>query len=200
MTRLDTAADDNRHSIEEILDRTCESAGSGRASVRQAVESLGHVSHSALILVPAIIVVTPLSGIPGLSTICGLMIGLISMQGVLGRNHLWLPDWILRRHVDAGKLQTAIGYLRGPARFADRHTRQRFLVLVRPPARTALQAACMICGFAMPFLELVPFSSSILAAAVSFFATAIVTQDGVLAAIGLMFVAVAVAVAILAIA
>lgn len=188
MTTLATSDNSNRHTIGEILDRTSEAAGNDRISVRQIVGSLGHISHSALILLPSILVVTPLSGIPGLSSIAGLIIGLISLQGVLGRKHLWLPDWILTREVDSGKLRTALGYLRWPANFIDRHTRRRLLFLVGPPARTALYAACMLCGFAMPFLELVPFSSSVLAAAASFFATALVAQDGLLAAIGLLLI------------
>ncbi len=191
MTTIATSDNGYRYSIVEILDRTREAAGSDKTSVRQAVESLGHVSHSALVLLPAILVVTPLSGIPGVSSVAGLIIGLISLQGVLGRNYLWLPEWILQREIDTGKLEKSLGYLRWPARFVDRHTERRLLFLVRPPARKALQAACMLCGFAMPFLELVPFSSSILAAAVSFFATALVADDGLLAITGLMFVAAA---------
>lgn len=189
MTQIDSSGSGSKHSIVAVLDRTCEASKGDKTSVREAVESLGHVSYSALILLPALLAITPLSGIPGASSVFGMTIALVSVQMLIGRHHLWLPEWLLRRKVDSGKLRQALGYLRGPAAFVDGHTRQRLLVLIRPPARTILHATCLACGLAMPFLELVPFSSSILGAAVALFATALVVRDGLLAAFGIAILA-----------
>ena len=180
---------DGAHSITAVLDRTCEVASEGEVSVKDAVDSLGAASHSALILLPALLAITPLSGVPGVSSLFGVMIALVSLQMLVGRNSVWLPDVLLRRSIDSAKLRKAIGFLRRPARLVDRHTRERLSLLVRPPARSLLQAACLACGLAMPFLEVIPFTSSIMAMAVAFFATALVVRDGLLAAAGLAFVA-----------
>ncbi|MCW2309064.1 exopolysaccharide biosynthesis protein [Rhodobium gokarnense] len=182
---------DAAHSITAVLDRTCEVASEGEVSVKDTVESLGAASHSALILLPALLAITPLSGVPGASSFFGLTIALVSLQMLIGRESLWLPDFLLRRSIDSAKLEKAIGFLRRPARFVDRHTRERLGLLVRPPARSLLQAACLGCGLVMPFLEVIPFTSSIMVTAVAFFATALVVRDGLLAAAGLAFVAAA---------
>jgi len=189
MDRADPKSENMSHSITETLDRTRDAARGEKTSVGAIVEALGHVSYGAVILVPALLVITPLSGIPGLSSVVGIIIALVSAQMLAGRRHLWLPRWILRRRIDSGSLRKALGYLEKPASFIDRHTRPRLSFLVRPPTRSVLQATCMICGLAMPFLELVPFSSSILGAAISFFAIALVVRDGMFAAIGLLFLA-----------
>lgn len=181
-----------------IIDETCAAATGESTTVAEALDGLGHMSHAALVLLPALVVVTPLSGIPGLSSLLGITIGLVSLQMIAGRRRLWLPKWILRQEVGSRKLVRTLRSLRKPAGFADRLTRERLSWLVRPPARLLLQVLCMICGFAMPFLEVFPFSSSILGGAIAAFATAILARDGLLAAIGLVLAGATVTVAIAA--
>lgn len=175
--------------IIDILDQAEAAATADEVSVNDVVCELGALSYSALLLVPALLVVTPLSGVPGLSSILGSMIALISLQMLIGRNHLWLPKWILKRKVSSRKFRDALDHLRKPAAWIDRHTHPQFTVLVSDPARRVLQFACMVCGAAMPMLEIVPFTSSLLGLAVSLFATALVTRDGLLAAVGWALIA-----------
>ena len=63
----------------------------------------------------------------------------------------------------------------------DAHTGKRLSVLVRPPMDRLLHLACVLCGIAMPVLELVPFTSSILGAAVVLLAMTLLVRDGLLA-------------------
>ncbi len=177
------------HSITAVLDRVCEARDGNSTSVGDLVEGLGQLGHSVLVLVPGLLVITPLSGVPGLSSFFGLTIALVSLQMLVGRHHLWLPGWLLKRRIPTSRIEKAVSYLRAPARFIDRHTTVRLGILVHRPFRSILQLACMLCGLAMPFLELVPFSSSILGAAVAFFAIALVAKDGLVALAGLSFLA-----------
>ncbi|MBB4301334.1 hypothetical protein GGD81_000349 [Rhodobium orientis] len=179
------------YSITAVLDRTCEIASGEEVSVDETVTSLGAASQSALILLPALLAITPLSGIPGASSFFGLTIALVSLQMLIGRDHVWLPGWILRRRISSDKLKSALGFLRRPARFVDRYTRERLHLLMSPPARSLLQAACVACGLVMPFLEVIPFTSSIVAGAVTLFAAALVVRDGLLAAGGIVVLCVA---------
>jgi hypothetical protein len=57
-----------------------------------------------------------------------------------------------------------------------------------------LQLASLLSGAAMPVLELVPLTSSILGLAVVFFSVSMVTRDGLLALGGMAVIAGAVAV------
>lgn len=177
------------HSITGVIERTQTATGGDKTSLREVLEALGQVSHSGVLLVPAILIVSPLSGIPGASSVAGIIIALVSAQMVFGKKHLWLPRWVLNLKVDSRKFDAAIEKLKRPAHFIDRHTHERLPFLVKRPMRIVIQVVCLLCGAVMPLLEFVPFSSSILGAAVSFFAIALVVRDGLLALFGLAFVA-----------
>jgi hypothetical protein len=160
-------------SLREILDAVG-SLGRERdvVSVDDIVQSLGRASTAALLFLPAIVATTPLSGIPGLSALCGIIIVLVSAQALIGRKSLWLPGFVTRRKVDGSRIQ-------------DRHTHQRLDFLVRGVGGKVLFAICMLGGMVMPVLEFIPFSASTVAACITLLSVAILTLDGLLAACAL---------------
>ncbi len=163
-------------------------------SIRAVVENLGSVSQNGMMLVPALIAATPLSGIPGLTAICGLTITLIAAQMVFGRKQLWLPDWIMRRSVDADDLRSALDKSDRAIRFLDRHTHQRLRFFVRAPGRMLIKVVCLLCGLTMPFLELLPFTGSLMGATVTMLSISLLVRDGLFAVLGLAFLGTTVAV------
>ncbi len=184
--------DTQKHIIGDVLQDVREiSKGRDQVSVEAVVTNLGHVSQAGLMLLPALIATTPLSGIPGLTTICGLMIAIIAGQMVFGRKKLWLPRWILHRHVDADNLCDALDKSGGAVRFLDRHTHKRLRYFVRQPGTTVIKVACLICGLIMPFLELLPFTGSLMGGVVTLLSISLLTKDGVFAALGLSLLALA---------
>lgn len=178
--------------IGETVDQMREAVTSSDSSVRRLLQELGDSSFGHVLLWPALIVVTPLSGIPGLSSLVGITIALISAQMLFGRDCLWLPDWILRRRLPRERFRDALDWLRRPVAVIDRTTRPRMKWMLSPPIYQLIQACCLLCGLAMPLLELVPMTSSILGAAVAMFAISLITDDGLLATIGLVFIGIAI--------
>ena len=170
--------------LEAIAQRLAALGEHDEVSVAQVLERFGPASFVPILVVPAFIVVTPLSGIPLLSTVMGLAIGLISLQMAARRRHLWLPEVLKRRHISGRRLTRAIARVRPLVRWIDRASRDRLGVLVSEPLVTVARLACAACGFAMPFLELVPFSSSILATAVLFFSVGFLARDGLFVLVG----------------
>ncbi|MGC9417973.1 MAG: exopolysaccharide biosynthesis protein, partial [Rhodovulum sp.] len=119
------------------------------------------------------------------SSLCGLTIALFAAQMLLRRRHAWAPRWIARRRVSSDRVRRAVAWLRGPARRLEWAARPRLGLLVGPPVVPLLQAACLLAGLAVPFLELVPFSSSLLGLSVVMLSVAMLTRDGLLALAGL---------------
>lgn len=171
--------------IQELLEAAGDASDGDRTTVGQIVESLGENSLTPNLIFVALAVVSPLSGIPLFSSICGITIALISMQMLVGRDHLWLPSFVMARQIDSGKLDRALQALRRPAGWLDRITRPRLRLLVRGPVRKLTQALCMICGMTMPFLEVVPFTSTLLGAVVSLLAFGTLARDGLFTVLGL---------------
>lgn len=161
------------------------------ATVGDLLDELGRASGLSVMLVAAAIATTPLSGIPGLSAFCGIVIALCAGQLFFGRKTVWLPDFVRRRSVNGNRLRDAARTLRRAADFFDRHTRNRLSWLVRGPGRKLNQGICMTGGAVMPVLEFIPFSASIVGATVSLFCIALLTLDGLWAAFAFTFLAVA---------
>ncbi|WP_424930368.1 exopolysaccharide biosynthesis protein [Amaricoccus tamworthensis] len=158
------------------------------------LEELEHASFVPVLMAPALAVVSPLSGIPLFSSFCGLVIALVSAQMAMGRTSLWLPEWIKTRKIPSGRLKKAAEGLSKPAKWLDRHTHRRLDFLVAPPFDRVLVLTCMLCGMSMTLLEIVPFSSSILGAAVVLMSLTLLVRDGLLALAAYGFIGIGIAV------
>ncbi|MEM5477912.1 exopolysaccharide biosynthesis protein [Pacificibacter sp. AS14] len=181
MTTNSTTTD----TVSGIIDKSVEVAhGRDKVCVADLVASLGRQVLLSMLLLPALAVVTPLSGIPGFSSLCGITIALVGMQLLWERDTIWLPDWIMRRKLSAARLEKAVKWLDGVATWCDKISRPRLQVLVQKPGAIFAQIMCILSGAAMPFLELVPFSSSMLAVAISLFAVGLVMRDGLFVLVG----------------
>lgn len=185
---------EERAPIGEIVDNL--EAATDRDCVRLGalVAQVGDRSFLPVLMVPALLVVSPLSGIPLFSTACGLTIAFVAAQMVAGRRHLWLPGLLMRLRIDGKRARAALSRVHRLAHWLDAHSRARLRPLLRAPVRKVAELLCMLCGLAMPFLEIVPLSSSLLGVAVLFFATALMVRDGMFALAGLAAMALAAAV------
>ncbi|WP_127143946.1 exopolysaccharide biosynthesis protein [Pelagibacterium montanilacus] len=171
--------------LQKLVQRLKVVAEGDRATVGDLLDEARHVSFHALALAPALMVVTPLSAIPGLSAAGGIVIFLICGQHLFGRDRLWLPHTMTERQLDRSKLERSFKVASTIARRLDRLCRPRLAFLVRPPMRAILNAVCAILGICMPIMELIPTSSSLIASVVVLLQLALITEDGLLVAIGL---------------
>lgn len=88
--------------------------------IQTMVEAVGEHSFGVLLLVPGLVVLSPLSGISGLPSVFALMVVLIAGQLLIGRSCFWLPQWMLRRKASRGKFDNAMRFLYRLAHFIDR--------------------------------------------------------------------------------
>lgn len=175
--------------LSELLDRV-EAAGHAPAlTVGSVLGAIGEASFAPIILIIALLMVSPLSGIPGSPTLSAVLIILIGLQALLGRQHLWLPGFVLRRAVPGERLAKAVSWLRPVAAWFDRHSHKRWPVLTLRPMRWATMATCCVVPVSWPFLELVPFLTSFAAGAVSLLAFGLITRDGLYVVLGYAVIA-----------
>jgi hypothetical protein len=171
--------------IGEVLDEIGEAGNNETVSVDEVVEQIGEEAFGPLLLVPALILVTPVSSIPGTASTGSLIISLIAAQIVLGRKSLWLPGFLRRRRIKRGNFDRAIGYLRRPASVIDSLTGERLFFLTQRPWVVLPATICTILVFLAPAFETVPFSVSIAAFAVALIAVGMVAKDGLMILLGL---------------
>lgn len=149
-------------------------------TVGQITESLGHRGFGPFLIVPALIELTPLGGIPGVPSLLALIIALFAGQIALGRKHMWLPGFLKRRAVKGEKVQKSACKLRPLARWLDQWFHERLPRFAGSrSARVAAGIVIALC-LTVPPLELVPFASSAPMIAIAMIGLALTLRDGAL--------------------
>ena len=187
-TRLEPQAILPPRNLGDLLQRIAQVAAErDRVYFSTIMEALGTRAFGPVVLLIGVILVSPLSGIPGLPTTMGLGLLLVSLQLVAGRDSFWLPRWLMNRHIPAAKLQKGLRWLERPARFVDWWLRPRFSVLASNGGAVGIAAVCVLLSLIMPALELVPFSTTAVGVAVAAFGLALVALDGLFVVIGVSY-------------
>lgn len=175
--------------VRDIVNRLEACAQADEVSLKDLVRAFGTASFASTMMVPALLAVSPLSGIPFFSSFLGMTIAFIAGQMLFRRTHLYLPDAVTRRTLPGDRLRAGLKKMRGAADFLDRYTRKgRLGRLVGNGGRILPQLCCVIAGVLMAVLAIVPFSASILGLAVLAFSIALLTRDGVFVLVGLAIV------------
>jgi hypothetical protein len=144
-------------------------------------EVAGQRAAGPMLLLPALVVISPLSIVPGIPTMVGINTILIAGQLALGRDRIWLPEWLRGRCLSAKHAKTLLKFLKPVSRAADGVVKRRFRLLTSAPLRRVGAAVCVLVGAIMPFLEFIPFTSTVAATIIAVFALAITARDGFLA-------------------
>jgi len=170
--------------LQQLLD--CISAGvdtQTQVSLGDIIQTIGNRSFGPLLLLPGLILISPLSGIPGMATVMGLLVLVIATQLLFGRQYFWLPRWMLRRSFSQKTLLSMIKWLRPPARVIDRLLRPRLGIFIQDVATYLIAIMCLVIALAMPAMELIPFSASSAGVALATFGLSLIANDGLLALI-----------------
>ncbi|EAQ01544.1 putative exoD-like membrane protein [Pseudooceanicola batsensis HTCC2597] len=167
--------------VNEMLDDLSRCAEQGEeVTVGQITESLGHRGFGPFLVVPALIEITPLGGIPGVPSLLALIIVLFAGQIALGRKHMWLPGFLERREIEGDKVRKSAQKLRPLARWLDRWFHERLPRFAGSgSARVAAALVIALC-LTVPPLELIPFASSAPMLAIAMIGLALTLRDGAL--------------------
>jgi hypothetical protein len=174
-------------SIVEVLECVEDAASTAkRVTIADIIDHIGDGAFPPLMLLPALAMISPLTAIFGVATAGALIIALVAIQMVLGRQTLWLPNFILTTSISSRKLDRVTGWFSRPAEIVDGVTDRRLSFLVRAPFDRLWALLCLALALVVPVLEFVPMSATIVASAIALFALAMLARDGLLAILGLI--------------
>lgn len=174
------AAPEDLEGLLDFLEDAGKESDSDAVSVEKMLESVGTRSFGAMLLVPGLLTFSPLSGIVGLPTLCGVLVLLIAGQLLARRKHFWLPRWLLKRSVPRQKFLKALRFLRPGARWIDKLVDPRLTALTHGAATWCVAIICILIALSMPVLELVPFANSLSGAALAAIGLGLIARDGLL--------------------
>ena len=152
----------------------------GKVSLGDALDAFGHRSFAPLLIVLPLVELSPLGGIPGFPTALAVIIGLIAVQLLFGREHVWLPDMIENRKVDGGKLAKGMHKLDRAAEWIDNHIGDRLDWMLSGIWPQIAAFVILLLCLSVPPLEFLPFASSVPMIAVACIGLALLVRDGLL--------------------
>ncbi|MFN3661721.1 exopolysaccharide biosynthesis protein [Yoonia sp.] len=178
------------HPVRDVVDTIEESSHEEKVAFGTLIHGFEDTAFPPCLLVPSLLLVSPLSGIPFFSSFCALVICLIAAQGAWGRDRIWLPDFMARRELPGDKLDKAAHVLGYVARGTEYVTRPRLEFLTAPPMDRVIYGAMILLAGCVPLLELMPFASSLIGLIVAVLAVALITRDGLVVLVALVLVVV----------
>lgn len=154
-------------------------------SLDAILDTLGRRSFAPFLLIAGLVTLAPLIGdIPGVPTLMASLVALSAAQILVGRDRVWLPQWLLERRVSRARFTKALRWMRKPARWIDRLLRPRLTRLTKSPAHLLVALTCLLIALAMPPMEMVPFSANGAGITLTLFGLGLVAHDGLMALLG----------------
>lgn len=167
--------------VEEVLGELDELAAAlPEVCIGDVLDDFGPRSFGPFIMLPALAEPTPVGAILGVPSFLALMIALTAVQLLMGKEHVWMPQFIQRRSISGRRLHRVIGKLRGVALWLDQRTQGRLVALtsgiwVKIAAVIIIALCC-----AVPPLEIFPLAASVPMLAIAAFGLALTVRDGAL--------------------
>ena len=179
-------AENGNQALSDVLDKLEGSVRGDSVTVQEVVEQLGRKSFASLMLIFSLISTSPASAIPGITATVAAVIFLLVVQMIVGRECVWLPQFVNRRRLSGAKLCKGIRWLRKPVVFVERFLKARLTFLLHRPWLFVPLVLILLLTLLMPFMEVIPTSGSIASAVIAFFAAGLLTRDGGLVAVSLI--------------
>lgn len=156
-----------------------------RVSVGELIDALDERGYGAVLAILPLVELTPIGGIPGLPTALAVTLALVTARMLMGYEHLWLPTWLRRRRLAAGKAEASLHWLKPIAERVDAKLHQRLERLAGPAGQRAAGIVILCLLLIVPPLELVPFATSAPMIVIAAFGLALLFRDGLLMLVGL---------------
>lgn len=161
----------------DLLEAFLAGATAGRVEFGALVDALGDRAFGALLVVFALPNVLPVA-FPGMSSILGVPLILLSAQLMVGQPEPRLPRWLTARSMRREDFERLVLRLLPYLRKAERAVRPRWLVLTAGPAERAIGGICLVLSvvLALPL----PLGNILPAAAITILAMGLVERDGIM--------------------
>lgn len=172
--------------ITEVLQDVAKKGDDGQIDFGEIVEALESRGFGPLLFIPSFIMVTPVGAIPGVPSVCALIVLLIAGQLLFGRHHPWIPSFIHKVHIKTPKYKKAIKWA-GPAlKFIEKHSRKRLAFLTHDTAQRVVAFVSVLLACAVPPLEVLPFAVFVPGFALLLFSLGFILRDGIVTLLGFL--------------
>lgn len=172
--------------LTQVLDHLDDKADGEKLTVNAMLQAIGNRGFGPLILAAALMEILPTGAIPGVPTLVAIVVIILSIQLVLGRQCPWLPNKLRIKGFDREKFKMTRDKAKPVTTRVDRVFKPRLHWLTTPFVAKIVGGACIVMAVTMPPLEFVPFASSVPAVAIALLAIGLTARDGLFVLLGLL--------------
>ena len=167
-------------------------SGEQTISIGKLLKSLESRSHGPMLLLPALIAISPIGMIPGMSIVTGSLIVVIAVQMMLFSSRPWIPKRLEQLEFARTKLEATVKTVNPWVKRFEKLTGKRLESLTTGVMLFPIGLVCTLLAVTFYPLALVPFGVFVPALAVCSFALGITSRDGLLVLFGFVGTAIAV--------
>ncbi|KAK0360986.1 hypothetical protein LTR94_025130 [Friedmanniomyces endolithicus] len=170
--------DDVTHTVARLLRRLADDGADRGLTLDEIRDRLDERSYGLLILILAIPCLVP--GLYGVPQVVGLIIILLAVQLLAGRQEPWLPRWMLKLRAKPGWLAAMADFSEKRLAWLDRLSKPRLTALVDGPG----ERLCALVMILAASTIVLPLTNTIPSIALALTAVGLIQRDGVFAALG----------------
>jgi hypothetical protein len=176
--------------LKQTISNISHSCEGNHVNVGAVADSIEAPAFGILLLLPALIVILPISIIPGVSSLCAAVAVFAGCHIFFGREALWLPERVRNIYFNGNRMSLVLRKMNGVAKKMDRFSKPRFSFMTGGFAGKLASATVIILASATIVLGFIPLVDIFLMLPIVFFGLGSYTQDGLITGIGWLVLAV----------
>jgi hypothetical protein len=169
-----------------VLEQLLHQTEGERVSIGELLNAFGLRAYGPVLLILAIIVISPIGAIPGFSVLIGALICVVAVQLLALQDRPWVPRRLEAFSFPRKKLSKAVAALRPYTARVDKLLKPRLEFFMAPPFAQIIAAACLVMALLMFPFALVPFAVLLPGLAVGILGLGLAARDGILILSGLI--------------
>lgn len=177
-------AGEQARSIHEVFARVLARTDQPTVSVGRILDAFGARAYGPLLFLIGVVIVSPLSAIPGAMIVAAVIVVAIMGQALVREGAPWIPGRIRRIRLGAARLRWALEKVMPWFEVIERMVRPRLVVLIRPPLLHLWSVCCMLIGLTLVPLTVIPFAVTVPGLSLAIIGLGLMTADGLLVLAG----------------
>lgn len=173
------------NSLSGLLDHFVETTeGQTNVSISDLLDSLSSRSHGPMLLFPAIIAISPVGMIPGMSLVTGTLVILIAVQMMFFSSRPWIPKRLANFEFSREKLKNGVKKTQPWVKWFEKIIHARFELLAGGIMIYLIAMVSIMLAMSFYPLAFVPFGVFVPGLAIALLALGLTARDGLLILLG----------------
>lgn len=173
--------------LPSVLEDAKSAVEGDKVTVGEIMDSVASRGFGPLLLLPALISISPVGAIPGMSIVTGSLIAVIAIQMLAAQDHPWIPQRLEDFEFSRDKYESGIDKMMPWAQWASNWVTERLAPMVQPPVYFITPVVMLLLSLAYYPLALIPMGVFLPGLANTMFAIGLTVRDGVLVVFGHIF-------------